>query len=476
VTNDNKLINPIVFGTLEHPWIINDCLELQDMNQHLDGNYILGNDIDCYNVTREGGALYNGGLGFSPIGSYSYPFMGNLNGNEKIIEGILINRSSSYGVGLFGYAKNSTIYDLNIVNLNYVGRVLGGLIGSVDGSVLSNINLSGDLENNSFMFVGGVIGISKNTQIFFLESTVNIESNNDFVGGIIGSSDNNSTLMDINSKGEMILTTSDYVGGIIGSSNNDTLNNCSFTGSITGANKYIGGLVGTGSFNINQSSSIGSNVYATGNYVGGLAGLGNGLITNSYSTRNVNALKNVGGLVGSFDSGEIRNSFATGNVIGRSTSTYAGGLIGSSNGTIINCYSLGNVTAINYSGGFIGSGGTIINSFSKGNVVASSDYFGGFIGDSGSITNSYSIGTVSGSTDPHGGFAAVQLPITNSYWFNSKVECYYGGNTGCPTEGPETSASVFYGVNRTHSVYNTPPIWDANWTFRDNNYPILSWQ
>jgi hypothetical protein len=69
ITDNTTTPNPTPDGTLENPWRITTCIELQDMNKNLDGNYILGNDIDCgLDTNNSGGALYNGGLGFSPIG------------------------------------------------------------------------------------------------------------------------------------------------------------------------------------------------------------------------------------------------------------------------------------------------------------------------------------------------------------------------------------------------------------------------
>jgi hypothetical protein len=98
-------------GTLTDPWVINSCKELQDMNLHLDGNYVLGGDINCYTDTHLGGALYHGGAGFSPIGNcggdacgsgaVDNNFKGNFNGNNHKIYSLYIFRPTLYGVGLY---------------------------------------------------------------------------------------------------------------------------------------------------------------------------------------------------------------------------------------------------------------------------------------------------------------------------------------------------------------------------------------
>ncbi|MGI6589454.1 MAG: hypothetical protein ACOX1V_02200 [Candidatus Iainarchaeum sp.] len=101
-----RVIEPIVFGTLEHPWVINNCVGLQDMNKHLDGNYVLGQDINCYNDTQlPNGALYNGGLGFEPVGKDNLHFVGSFDGGGYTISNLMINRPQTNRVGLFGILK-----------------------------------------------------------------------------------------------------------------------------------------------------------------------------------------------------------------------------------------------------------------------------------------------------------------------------------------------------------------------------------
>ena len=104
--DSGKVVEPIVFGTLEHPWEINNCVELQNMNQHLGGNYVLGQDINCYNDTQlPNGALYNGGLGFEPVGKDNLHFVGSFDGGGYTISNLMINRPQTNRVGLFGILK-----------------------------------------------------------------------------------------------------------------------------------------------------------------------------------------------------------------------------------------------------------------------------------------------------------------------------------------------------------------------------------
>ncbi len=108
-------------GTEGEPYQIETCLQLQNMNSHLDAFYILNNDIDCFatsisDMEHENyeASLYNNGDGFDPIGSVDYgegltyySFEGVLDGQDYKITNLYINRTDDtyfgdgYYVGLF---------------------------------------------------------------------------------------------------------------------------------------------------------------------------------------------------------------------------------------------------------------------------------------------------------------------------------------------------------------------------------------
>src|SRR5437867_2395971 len=83
---------------------IHTCQELQDINNDLDGDYVLANDIDC-----------SGGT-FIPIGTISYfdyyPFTGTFNGNDHAINGLNIPDSYSHPAGLFARLSTATVSNL----------------------------------------------------------------------------------------------------------------------------------------------------------------------------------------------------------------------------------------------------------------------------------------------------------------------------------------------------------------------------
>ena len=158
-------------------------------------------------------------------------------------------------------------------------------------------------------------------------------------------------------------------------------------------------------------------VEGTGDSIGGLVGFSDGSIINSYTTGAVTGDSFVGGLVGlNDDDGSVTNSYATGAVTG---SRDVGGLVGwSFRGGVTNSYAMGAVTGNSEVGGLVGDNeGSVTDSYATGAVTGSSD-IGGLVGDNeGSVTNSYAMGAVTGSSEV-GGLVGVNDDdgsVTNSY-------------------------------------------------------------
>jgi hypothetical protein len=139
-------------------------------------------------------------------------------------------------------------------------------------------------------------------------------------------------------------------------------------------------------------------------FVGGLVGINLGIISNCYSTADVNGVGTVGGLVGGND-GSISNCYSTGSVSG---DRYVGGLVGNNGeGYVSNCYSTGDVNGVDDVGGLVGKNGVwgyvphipghIINSYSTGNVSGTGWSVGGLVGHNYmTVSYCYSTGDVSG--------------------------------------------------------------------------------
>jgi hypothetical protein len=159
-------------------------------------------------------------------------------------------------------------------------------------------------------------------------------------------------------------------------------------------------------------------------YVSGLVGFNSGSILNCYSTGDVSGTWNyVGGLVG-INFGTVSNSYCTGSVHGDRD---VGGLMGKNdNGIVLNCYSTGSISGYGFVGGLVGKNdddGSVSNCYST-SPVSGSGSIGGLVGsneDDGSISNCYSIGDVNG-------YAAVGGLVGNNIWGASISNCYSTGD------------------------------------------------
>ncbi|MDD2531539.1 MAG: GLUG motif-containing protein, partial [Candidatus ainarchaeum sp.] len=279
-------------GTISDPFIITNCIELQDMNTNLDANYALGNDINCYSATREEGVLWNNGLGFQPIGGNNNFFKGSINGRNHQVIGLYIYRE--------------TIVDTTNWYTDY-----SGLIGVGRGVLIKNLGLV-DVEIKGGIYAGGLAGAIFSNNDYFEPSSII----NSFVTGKISARKKDGR---------------DYgnVGGLVGNASVTEIINSYFDGNITGKYK-IGGLVG-----VNGDATIIKNSFVSGlitcdncSYVGGLVGdYYSGTIDNSFNSAEINAVSGyyVGGLAGSITTSTISNSFSAKSASG---SEYVGKLIG----------------------------------------------------------------------------------------------------------------------------------------------------
>ena len=248
--------------------------DLNNIRNDLFGKYYLTQDIE-FEVKdfEKGGAFYNNGQGWLPIGSdSSNPFKGVIEGNNHYIKGLVIN-ISGYNVvyaGLLGY------------NEGVVQNV-----GMCDGSI--GISAT-PIPSSSIAYIGGIAGANygnisncfNTNHIIANSSTENFKHKFAYVGGIVGV--NYGTISKCYNTGSVIDKNCDpEVGGIVGV-NYGAINNCYNTGDISAkCNAYsadVGGIAGCfygyengaiiNCYNIGKISAIG---YYTFVNIGGIAGI-----------------------------------------------------------------------------------------------------------------------------------------------------------------------------------------------------------
>ncbi|TDF95444.1 InlB B-repeat-containing protein [Paenibacillus piri] len=449
-------------GSADSPFEIRTADQLNRVRNALSASFKLAANIDLSGYLASGGAGYNDGAGWVPIGTASVPFTGTLDGNGKEITGLLINRPGANNQGLFGYtAASADLQNVGLTGANVSGNNgVGALVGSNNGSITSS-RVSGTVSGS--YSVGGLAGYNYGS-ISKAYSTNELTGNGQNVGGLVG--ENFSVIAD--SYSERAVTGSNDVGGLVGK-NNGNIQHSHATGAVTSKQYGAGGLIG-----YNNGGSI-ADSYATG------------------AVKSLGIGDNVGGLIGANDyNGSISRSFATGMVEGNN---HAGGLVGSHYGSILESYALGEVHALDEVGGLAGRSNktsSIELSFSTG-AVTGRYYVGGLVGgNEGYVGDAYATGSVKGD-QVVGGLVGVHKSerIVNTYATGSVVanvgvgglvgvnnsniiDSYYDKETTGQLDGGKGDGKASEEMWR-ESTYNG---WnfDALWSIREgtnNGYPYL---
>jgi filamentous hemagglutinin family protein len=283
-----------------NPYLIADVYGLQGMATLNGSYYKLANDIDA-----SGSVNWNGGAGFSAIGSSSGNyFSGGLDGAGHTISNLYMNQPTNPLVGMFGYVYGGTIQNVTLSGFNVTG---GGSGSSTGTALLAAFVYSGIISN----VVAG--------------------------GTVTGASD---------------------VGGLVGYANNATITKSASTGTVVGTGGYAGGLVGTSYATISQSytlSNVNTNITASTSFVGGFAGyIGGGSVTDSYAQGNVGtrnaqvSTQYMGGFIGAIASGATLTNVYSSEHIAAGPNFFGGfaGIVYSGAGTIIHAYFDSTVTTL----------------------------------------------------------------------------------------------------------------------------------
>ena len=331
------------------------------------------------------------GATLTPVGNSYNTFTGVFNGNSHIISNAVMNKPTSYGIGLFGCLNGGQICNLGIEDMNITGRYrVGGLVGDNWGGSITSCYATGVVTESIFSHgVGGLVGSNDEGTIINCYATGVVTGSiySYDVGGLVGENYGAITnchavgtvsgryniggLVGCNYEGDItncyaagIVSGRDDVGGLVGinvqsSDTGNTISNCYATGMVSGSKWNVGGLVGTNAGNINNCHAI-KKVSGGEECIGGLAGYNYGVITASHATGIITGDDYLGGIAG-YNDGTINNCYATGAVCG----SYIGGLVGYNRGTITTCYSTGSVIGAWYVGGLVGEndGGTVTACF-----------------------------------------------------------------------------------------------------------------
>ena len=285
--------------SIEDPIIINTLQELVGINKDNDGYYKLGADIvvdgslaTIFNSSTIFKGHFDGDghtiSGFTISGNNYSGLFGNMLGatvKNLVLKDVKFNvsRGETWLGALSGYAKNCTIENVTVENVEftYSGRssataIIGGFIGEAENCTITDCSVkniktvisSAQLKVN----VGGFVGVNDKSLIEnchvdgSLDATITYNANTDgalLIGGFAGVNDSNkgivnsSAIVDIKVSEPTTVTSSGVkthklaVGGFVGSNEafHSRLSNVVAIGDITVSaiytyNVFIGGIVG----------------------------------------------------------------------------------------------------------------------------------------------------------------------------------------------------------------------------------------
>jgi The GLUG motif len=407
-------------GTAEEPYLIWDAQDLGAVWFEPLAHYRLEDSLDLSGI-----------MWSMPVVPW---FGGTFDGNGYVISNLDIQGSGYLAFfGLLGPQAEISHLALEAIDVGGSGLCVGGLVGYNDkGSIATNFS-TGTVNGDEY--VGGLVGYNNNDGSIATSDSTAVVSGRRFVGGLLGYNDEGR----INaSHCTGPVSGVSYVGGLVGYNQKGPIAVSYSTGMVSGSS-YVGGLVGYNFFS-SISSSYSAGAVTEGALLGGLVGYNEGgNIVKSHSTGSVSGRGDtVGGLVGYNYEGTIATSCSTGAVSGRCTigglvgynsrESYistshsvgpvhgdwrdTGGLVGSNDGSVSNCYSTSEITGDSPVGGLVGSNGSagsIAMSYSTGAVSGRRGWgsdTGGLVGrngPSGSVAASFWNVETSGQSDSDGG-------------------------------------------------------------------------
>ena len=287
-------------------------------------------------------------------------------------------------------------------------------------------------------------------------SNIYFYSSNETFIALFGYTGTNALIKNLNASGEFY--NYDFIAGIVGQ-NNGMIDNCSFSGRVTGYFGHAAGICFTNNGTIKNcinyaTVKLGLTVSVEGRteIFGGIVGINAGTVSECINK-------------GTF---EATNASKVGGIVGESQG----------NAKTINCYNITSVTGQKTFGGIIGllTAGTVENCYNIASV-AGQENVGGIIGNlsSGTVKNCYNTGTVTADKGINFGGAIGANPnaavITNTYYLDTSVT---NGVTldGAAKTADEMKSADF--VTLLNGADNTAFVYDS---VNDNDgYPIFSYQ
>ena len=329
-------------GTESDPYQIGTAEQLKRFRDIVNGSNgqtqnrgacaVLTNDVILNDGTFDANGYYTPTTGligtnpeeWTPIGKYTNdsnktPYTGTFDGKHYAIKGLYVVNLPDLVVGLFGCLEGAAVRNLTVNGYVQGCHVVSGIAGDAsENSTIencrNNCRVVGEFvtgRSSSYLYVGGIVGLAEDTTIVGCVNTGVVEARGSY---------NNSRA----SKAAGIVCT--LCGNVI-------VKNCYNTGEINvTSDKLIEGIAG----------GIAGSELSARNTVSDCYNLG--AVTVSYTGNNVKYIAKVGGIMGYivYSDTTVSNCYSVGTLTsttGTGTS-YVGGVVSITNGTVGNCYYL----------------------------------------------------------------------------------------------------------------------------------------
>lgn len=324
-------------GTATYPYQISTAAQLKLFRDIVNGAggqtpnrgacAVLMNDIVLNDGTFDANGNYTPTTGligtnpeeWTPIGKYTddgnnTPYTGTFDGKHYAIKGLYVVNLPDVAVGLFGGLKGAAVRNLTVDGYVQGCDFVSGIAG--DAKANSTIeNCRNDChvvseygaDSGSFLYVGGIVGSAADTTIAGCVNTGVVEArgSNNFgsvAAGIVGILYGNATVINCYNTGEINVTGDKLregtAGGIAGKDidAHNTVSDCYNVGAVTveytgNSDSYIamvGGVMGKIFYfdtTVSNCYSVGTLKSTTGtgtSYIGGVVGITDGTVGNCY--------------------------------------------------------------------------------------------------------------------------------------------------------------------------------------------------
>lgn len=334
-TAGNNTVYMDGLGTAAYPYQISTADQLKLFRDIVNGAggqtqnrgawAVLTNDIVLNDGTfAEDGSYTPGPSGktaeeWTPIGKYTddgnnTPYTGTFDGKHYAIKGLYVVNLPDVAVGLFGGLKGAAVRNLTVDGYVQGCDFVSGIAG--DAKANSTIeNCRNDchvvseygVDSGSFLYAGGIVGSAADTTIAGCVNTGVVEArgSNNFgsvAAGIVGILYGNATVINCYNTGEINVTGDKLregtAGGIAGKDidAHNTVSDCYNVGAVTveytgNSDSYIamvGGIMGKIFYfdtTVSNCYSVGTLTSTTGtgtSYIGGVVGITKGTVANCY--------------------------------------------------------------------------------------------------------------------------------------------------------------------------------------------------